>query len=79
MRKGWCGRKTELTDDDDGDKRSEIMKNRMIKWESDVEGKKPRLRNAEVKENNMKKLKINRENYVKMRYYKLKKNSLVVS
>ena len=73
MRKGWCGRKTELTDDDDGDKRSEIMKNRMIKWESDVEGKKPRLRNAEVKENNMKKLKINRENYVKMRYYKLKK------
>jgi hypothetical protein len=49
VRKGWRGRKTELTDDDDDDKRSEIMKNGMIKWESDVEGKKPRLRNAEVK------------------------------
>jgi hypothetical protein len=40
VRKGWRGRKTELADDeDDGDKRSEIKKNRMINWESDVEGK----------------------------------------
>ena len=43
MSKGWCGRKTELAhddDDDDDDKRSEIKKNRMIKWESEEEGKK---------------------------------------
>lgn len=71
MRKGWRGRKTEVADDDgDDDKRSEITKNRMIKWESDDEGKKTKLRNAEVKENNIKKLKISRENYVKLRYYK---------
>lgn len=49
MRKGWRGREADVADDDDDDKRSEIKKNRMIKWESDVEGKKPRLRNAEVK------------------------------
>ena len=39
MRKGWRGRKTEVADDDDDDKTSEIKENGMIKWESDVEGK----------------------------------------
>ena len=40
MRKGWCGRKTEVADDDDDDdKRSEVKENRMVKWESDIEGK----------------------------------------
>lgn len=41
MRKGWRGKKTEIADDeDDDDKGSEIKKNRMIKWECDVEGRK---------------------------------------
>jgi len=40
VRKGWRARKTEVTHDDDDDKRREIKKNRMIKWESDVERKK---------------------------------------
>jgi hypothetical protein len=39
VRKGWCGRKTKVADDNDEDKRSEIKKNGMIKWEFDVEGK----------------------------------------
>jgi hypothetical protein len=43
VRKGWRARKTELAQDDNDDKRSEIKKNRMIKWESDVEGRKKNL------------------------------------
>jgi len=72
VRKGWRGTKTGQADDDDDDKRSEI-KDRMIKLESDVEGKKnQRLRNAEVKENNIKNLKINRKKLCNNKILQLK-------
>jgi hypothetical protein len=38
--KGWRGKKTEVPDEEeDEDKTSEIKKNGIRKWESDVEGK----------------------------------------
>ena len=39
---------------------------------------KPRLRKAEVKENNIRRLKINRENYVKIRNCKEKQSSVLM-